>query len=353
MLPDRAGALTREHCVLILRQNSCMMRLPTAVLSWIALAASAAAQPASEKIGIIDFYGYGALDPEDFSGVLLFKEGDPVPSEEVKKAVEAALVMVTRRPAAKITRVCCLEDGRSTIFVGLAEADASPVRYNPEPAGEIKLPREAHRLFVELEKDSIAAVTKGDAGEDDSEGYALMKNPEARGDQLKIRDWVRANTATTYRVLETSRFADERADAAEALGYAERSPEQIAALVRASFDADGGVRDNAIRALEVLCNLGADVTRRIPAARFVPMLHSLVWTDRNKASALLLMVSKSRDTAVLDTLRAGAVGPLREMAQWRDWGHAGFAATILARIAGIPDDQVTPVKVAEILKAVQ
>lgn len=329
------------------------MRLPTAVLSFIGLAASAAAQPASEKIGIIDFYGYGTLDLADFSGVLLFKEGDPVPSEEVKKAVEAALVMVTRRPAAKITRVCCLEDGRSTIFVGLAEPDAPPVRYNPEPAGDIKLPTEAHRLFVQLEKDSIAAVKNGDAGEDDSDGYALMKNPEARGDQLKIRDWVRSNTATTFRVLETSRSAEERADAAEALGYAERSPEQIAALVRASFDAKDGVRDNAIRALEVLCNLGAEVTRRIPVARFVPMLHSLDWTDRNKAGLLFLMLSESRDPAVLDALRAGALVPLREMAQWRDWGHAAFAAILLARIAGIPDDQVTPSKVSEMLKTVQ
>jgi hypothetical protein len=65
------------------------------------------------------------------------------------------------------------------------------------------------------------------------------------------------------------------------------------------------------------------------------------------------MLSQSRDDAVLDALRAGALGPLREMAQWRDWGHAGFAAVILARLGGIPDDQVTPAKVPEILKAVQ
>jgi len=329
------------------------MNLRIAALSLIVLAAPVVAQPAAERIGIIDFYGYGPLEPADFSGVLLFQEGDPVPSAEVKKAVEAALVMVTRRPAAKITRVCCLEDGRSTVFVGLAEPDAPPVRYNPEPTGELTLPKEAHRLFVQLEKDMSAAIKKGDAREDDSEGYALMNNPEARGDQLKLRDWVRANTATTYRVLETSRDSIDRADAAEALGYAEHSPEQIAALVRASFDANEDVRDNAVRALEVLCNLGAEVIGRIPAARFVPMLHSLVWRDRNKASALFLMLSKSRDTAVLDALRSGALVPLREMAHWRDWGHAAFAATILARIAGIPDDQVTPAKVPEILKAIQ
>lgn len=329
------------------------MRSPIAVLPLIVLAASPSALPAAEKIGIIDFYGYGKLDPAQLRAALPFKEGDAIPSKEAKQAAEAALVKMTGRAAAEISGVCCLEDGRTTIFVGLAEPDAPPVRYNPEPSDDIKLPRDAHRLFSELEKDTFAAVKKGDAGEDDSAGYALFKNPEARGNQLKVREWVRANTATTERVLETSRYPDERADAAEALGYAEQSPEQIAALVRASFDASEGVRNNAIRALEVLCNLGAEVTKRIPATRFVPMLHSLVWTDRNKASALFLMLTQSHDPAVLDALRAGALEPLREMARWHDWGHAAAAAAILARIAGIPDNQVTPAKVPEILKAVQ
>lgn len=329
------------------------MRLRIAALPVIVLAVSGTAQQASDRIGIVDFYGYGTVLPSQLRSVLPFKEGDAVPSNEAKQAAEEALVKLTGRAAAKITKVCCLEDGRSTVFVGLAEPDAPPVRYNPEPASEIKLPREAQRLFAQLEKDTIAAVKRGDSREDDNEGYALMKNPEARGDQLKLRDWVRANTATTYRVLETSRDANQRADAAEALGYAVQSPAQIAALVRASFDGDEDVRDNAVRALEVLCNLGPEVTRRIPSARFVPMLHSLVWTDRNKASFLFLLLSKSRDPAVLDALRAGALVPLREMAQWRDWGHAAADAVVLARLAGVPDDQVTPAKVPEILKAVQ
>jgi hypothetical protein len=65
------------------------------------------------------------------------------------------------------------------------------------------------------------------------------------------------------------------------------------------------------------------------------------------------MLSASRSPVVLDVLRAGAMQPLREMAQWRDWGHGGAAAVVLARLAGIPDNQVTPAKVPEILKAVQ
>ena len=327
------------------------MRLRIAVLSILGFAAAVEAQPPAERIGLIEFYGYGSLDTLRLRTALPFQEGDAIPPPEVKRAAQAALANAAGRPAAAIERVCCLADGRSAIYVGLAEPDAPPIRYNPEPTSAIRLPREAHRLFVQLEKHWVAAAKKGDSGEDDSQGYALMTNPEGRGDQLKIRDWVRANTATTLRVLETSQDAADRADAAEALGYVETSPEQIAALVRASFDANDEVRDNAVRALEVLCSLGPEVTRRIPAARFVPMLHSLVWTDRNKASLLFLQLSQSRDPAVLDALRSGALTPLREMAQWRDWGHSAPAATILARIAGLPDDRVTPGSVPEILRA--
>jgi len=325
------------------------MRLPIAIAMFAAITASA--QSAADRIGTIDFYGYGALDLAQLRAALPFKEGDAVPSAQTTQAAEESLVKLTGR-AAKVQVVCCLADGRSSIFAGLAEPDAPPIRYNPEPSGEIRLPKEAHRLFARFSEDLYAAVKKGDAGEDDSEGYALFKNPDARGDQLKIRDWVRSNTAIAQHALEFSRFDDERADAAAAMGYAVESPEQIAALVRASFDANGEVRNNAIRALEVLCNLGPEVSRRIPARRFIPMLYSLEWTDRNKGSFLFLQLSKPRDPAVLDALRAGALGPLREMAQWRDWSHAGAAAIILARIAGIPDEQVTPREVPAILKAI-
>ena len=327
------------------------MHLRIALLSVLVLAASAEAQPPSERIGLIDFYGYGTLDPAQLRAALPFQEGDVIPSKQVKQDTEKKLMSLTGRTATEISRMCCLEDGRSTIFVGLAEPDAPPLRYNPGPASDIKLPKEVHRLFEQLDKFTMAAVKKGDTGEDDSEGYALFKNPEARGEQLKIRDWVRANMATTFRVLETSRFAEERANAAEALGYAERSPEQIAALVRASFDASDDVRNNAVRALGVLCHLGSEVTKRIPAARFVPMLHSLTWTDRNKAANLFLLLSQSRNPGVLEVLRDGGLVPLREMAQWKDWAHAVAAAVTLARIAGFPDDQVSPATVPKILQA--
>ena len=173
------------------------------------LAALVAAQPASERIGIIDFYGYGPLDPARLRAALPFKEGDAVPSKEAKQAAEEALVKLTARAAAQGSKKCAAwKTGARPSSSGSPNRMLRRCAITPNRRSDIKLPKEAHRLFVQLEKDTLAAVKKGDAGEDDSEGYALMKNPEARGDQLKIRDWVRANTATTYRVLETSRYAE-------------------------------------------------------------------------------------------------------------------------------------------------
>jgi hypothetical protein len=156
----------------------------------------------------------------------------------------------------------------------------------------------------------MAAVTQGAAREDDSKGYALYEDPAAHADQLKILSWTRAHLATVRKVLAESRDAQRRAYAAQALGYAERSPEQIAALVAASFDSDGGVRNNAVRALEVLCTLGAEVTKQIPAARFIPLLHSIEWTDRNKGAALFVhMTAGPIEQLGANTSRAPAPSP--------------------------------------------
>lgn len=288
------------------------------------------------RIGIIDWYGYGNLDLAQLRAALPFHEGDAVPSKETREAARKAFEKSVGRPA-QFAPICCLQDGSSTLFIGLAEPDAPGVVLNPRPSGDVKFPKEIWAIFLRSDHDLEEAVRKGVSGEDDSEGYALPKDPTARLDYLKIRDWTRAHPAAVYHVLETSRFDEQREHAAAALGYAALSPQQISALVRASFDADENVRDEAIRALEVLCNLGPKVSRQIPAERFLPLLHSLVWTDRNKALILFMMLTQPRDPDLLALLRAQALLPLREMAQWKDWSHAMPAMMIVGRIAGIEE----------------
>ena len=291
---------------------------------------------AAGTIGIIDFYGYGELEPAKLRAALTLHEGGSLPSEKQKLAAEASLKQTTGRDAA-VSRVCCLENGRWIIYVGLAEPGAPAVRYNPRPAGNARMPVEIDKLFQRTDADLYDAVRKNQAEEDDSQGYALMKYPPLRADQIKLREWAKAHTFEIANTVESAGDDNKRSEATEALGYAEKSPRQIEALVRAAFDPSEAVRNNAARALVVLCHSDEKVATQIPAERFIPLLHSLVWTDRNKALGLLEAMTAGRDPALLAKVRAGALDSLREMAAWRNAGHAYAAQQILARIEDKPE----------------
>jgi len=181
------------------------------------------------------------------------------------------------------------------------------------------------------------AVMKGHATEDDSEGYTLTHEPKARRAQLAIRDYALHNEALIAEVLASSSDARHRAIAAQMLGYARQSDQQVDALVRASLDADDDVRNDAVRALEVLAGAKADLAKRIPPEPFVHLIRSGAWSDHNKASLLLLALTKTRDPKVLTLLRTDALDSLVEMARWRSVGHAEAALTIIGRIAGLSE----------------
>jgi hypothetical protein len=105
-------------------------------------------------------------------------------------------------------------------------------------------------------------------------------------------------------VLMSSSDAHHRAIAAQMLGYGHQSREQIDALVRASLDPDDG--NDAVRAIEVLAGAKPNLARMVPTDPFVQLLHSGKWSDHNKASLLLVALTKTRDQKLLDQLRTEA-----------------------------------------------
>jgi hypothetical protein len=70
-------------------------------------------------------------------------------------------------------------------------------------------------------------------------------------------------------------------------------------------------------------------------------LNSIEWTDRNKSSFAVAMLTENRDPALLTDLRARALPSLIEMARWKSDGHAEPAFLVLGRLAGLPDDAIT------------
>ena len=83
--------------------------------------------------------------------------------------------------------------------------------------------------------------------------------------------------------------------------------------------------------------------------RLSPFLPSLL-------TLLFLRMTESHDPALLKLLHDQALEPLREMAQWHDFGHAEMSLTILGRMAGIDElrlGRLDPSMVGEIVNAVR
>ena len=306
--------------------------------------APAFSQEQSFTLGAINFYGYTGVDLDRVRAALPLREGDevsPEPKEKLVAQVTEAIKRATGHDVADVAPVCCDERGRLVIYIGLRDESVRQTRYNTEPRGSARLSRAAIKVYGDAERAVSEAVIKGVAGEDDSEGYALSSDSEARDRQLALHAYAARHWTSVRRVLTSARDVEQRQIAAEIMGYAGRSREQIRALIRASHDVDGGVRNNAIRALVVLARSSPEASAMIPGECFVELLNSGVWTDRNKSVTLLATLTHGRDARLLACLREQALTSLIEMARWSYAGHADSARLILGRIAGIDEKTLT------------
>ena len=316
------------------------------ILTLIAILTAAAPAFSQESltIGAIDFYGRDGVNVDLIRAVLPLREGDQFlrgSKERVARRVRKAIRKATGLEVSDVAPVCCDDRGRLMVYIGLRGKSVGQTLYNPSPTGSTRLPAAALRVHQNVEKAFSKAMEKGVSGEDDSKGYALSLDPETRAKQLALHAYVSRNSPMVMRVLASARNVEQRQIAAEMLGYADRSPEQIDALIRASHDVDDGVRNNAIRALVVLARSSSEVSAIIPGECFVGLVNSGLWTDRNKSAELLSVLTAQRDPQLLTCLREQALTSLVEMARWSNPGHADSARLILGRIAGIDEKTLT------------
>ena len=315
------------------------------VVIWVLVAMGTAGLSAADRrfLGEIDFFGYKGLDLAAVRLALPFHEGDSFPpakvtSDALKRQVGEAVEQVIGREPTSVSFVCCDAKHNYMVYIGLPGESYQGLAFNPPPRGDVRLPKDAVKLRREMEDAWTNAVMKGHATEDDSEGYTLTNDPKARKAELAIRDYALQHEDLILQVMASSSDARSRAIAAQMLGYGRQSDQQIDALVQASLDADDDVRNDAVRALEVLGTAKPILAHRIPPAPFIRLLRSGAWSDHNKASLLLVALTTTRDPQLLAQLRSEALDSLLEMARWRSIGHAEAALTILGRIAGIAED---------------
>lgn len=308
----------------------------------VLLLGTASGQDKPTHVAEIDFFGYQGLDLDQIRPAIPVHVGDEFSAparDEVKSRIRQAVQKVIGSPPTDVATICCDAEGRWIMYIGLQGKSSEKITYNTVPSGTVRLPSQATALYQAEEEAARHAVESGDSGEDDSKGYALANDPALRSIEQQMRDFATHNEPLLRRVLQSSSSAKDREAAAEIFGYADESQQQIKGLVHASYDADDDVRNNAVRALGVLAGSSAKIADQIPSSGFVAMLSSGVWTDRNKASFLMMTLTQSRNPRLLAELRVRALASLIEMARW-DNAHAVPARMILGRIAGIDETKL-------------
>lgn len=308
----------------------------------LALVLTTPALAQSREIGIIDFYGARTVPVSRLMDALGIKPGDSV-TPELDRGIER-LQAVPGVQRAALNAVCC-ENKKTTLYVGIEETGTPAMKFDSAPTGDVLLPPEILQAAEAFEAAFAEAVRAGDFGEDDSQGYALMRFPAARAAQVRFAHLASHHRAELAAVLHRSANQEHRAVAAQVLAYAPANQVLVVDLVRATRDPYSTVRNNVVRALAILAGFSRQHPDRgiaVPPEPIVDLLNSLVWTDRNKSSMALMQISEARDPALLAMLKTRALPSLAEMARWRVPGHALAPFFILARIAGVPDNEIVP-----------
>jgi len=313
--------------------------LIAAMLSFIATPHVASQK--NSTVGIVDFYGLRQITEAQVRPALRIAEGDTI-TESTLRSAEKRLRAVPGVSNARVDGVCC-DNGKTLVYVGIEEKGTPALNFNPPPKGRARLPDDVVRAGAAFDAAFEKAAERGDFQEDQSKGHSLMRDPGARAVQEGFVALADRYGQQLRDVLRDSDKQEQRALAAQVLGYATDKASVVGDLSSAMRDSDADVRNNATRALWLIAAFARKAPDRkiqVPPDKFVDLLNSLTWTDRNKSSLALMSLTEPRDPALLSTLRQKAVPALTEMARWKHRGHAVASVMILGRVAGIPESEL-------------
>jgi HEAT repeats len=294
------------------------------------------------QVGAINYFGYGGLSLDRVRSVLPLHVGDTLTLAVFsEKSIDKAVWRAIGKVPTDVNPVCCDDSHRLLLFIGLPGRTSRPFSTNISPSGKAKLDANGMDLYDQDMAALKQAVENGSAGEDDSLGYMVSKDPKLKAVNLAMRAYAVGHEHEIRSVLQNSRSPKHRRAAAALLGYVEHSPAQVEALVSAIEDPDELVRNNAVRALSVLFAAPGNERLEINVRPLINLLYSGVWTDRNKACFLLWRMTDSRDPKLLESLRREAIGPLVEGALWTgDPGHTIPFLIILGRIGSLSNSKI-------------
>jgi hypothetical protein len=310
-----------------------------ALLALLCVATPVAAQ--QSRIEIIDVYGARSLGASEIRRASGLQPGDSV-TANLEQVVRSRLRQALGVADAQVAFVCCVEGG-AIAYLGVSEQREGGLLFKAAPTADLRLPRNIQQAQQRFDQALQDAVMNGQVQEDDSLGHALMRYAPGREIQQEFITYALGNVPVLREVLHHAADAQQRAWAAQIIAYAVNKHMVIPDLLEALGDADGEVRNNAMRALAVMARYAErhpEAGFRIPADPFIALLNSPFWTDRNKASMVLFSLSVDRNPALLQKLRATSMAALTDMVFWQAEGHALPAAFLLGRMGGLPEDAI-------------
>jgi len=293
------------------------------------------------RVGIIDLYGLHKTSPQEVRDALGISVGDSLTAITLLQ-IPAKLAALPGVASASIDPVCC-EDGKTMLYVGVAEDSVPALELRAPPNGASRLTGDVIAAGTAFAEAHMRAVMRGFVKEDVSQGHSLMADSAARMIQLQFVTLAAKHLDTLRKVLRTSSDADHRAFAAEVLAYHANKQAVVGDLVYAMRDPDRDVRNNATRGLWVIAMYSQqhpELKINVPYEPFIDLLNSIAWTDRNKSSLALMQLTESRDPALLAALKARAFDSIVDIARWTNPGHSMAGVVMLGRIAGIPDPEI-------------
>lgn len=300
------------------------------------------AYPQAIKIGVIDFFGNRKINSETIRTHINVREGDTVTHESLQpETIVTTLEHISGVKHASVNPICCDTAKNLLLYIGIGESDSVILKYHATPNQNISLPGQLLAAYRNFGNQVEAAVQSGQNTEDDSRGYALLNYRPARKEQYRFIDFAQQHFQILQDVLRSSRYGEQRAAAAEIIAYSTNRKRVVNNLLYAVADSDETVRNNATRSLGILAGYLAtrpELKISVPATPFINMLHSIVWTDRNKGVLVLAHLTQSRSPRILQQIKAQALASIIEMAKWKDRGHALFSFIILGRLADERED---------------
>jgi hypothetical protein len=291
-------------------------------------------------VGDINVYGLrGTVQPDRLLAALKLSSGDRLPAS--KGDLEERIADMPGMVLARVEAVCC-QGPRAILFIGVEQRGAPHTAFRSEPAGEAVLPDQLSDSYQQFLTAVQRAASRGGASEDLTAGHSAMADPTARALQERFAAFAAANLDLLRGVLRFGSDPAQRAVAAAVIGYAPNKAEVVNDLQFAMQDPDDSVRANAMRALNAIAVLAARQSAlglQISPTWFIELLHSVVLTDRVEAVRALLTLTDHGGPGVLEQVRERALLDLVEMAQWKTPAYALPPFLLLARVAGVPDEQ--------------